>query len=104
MEVLYYRYILPNLVIIENDYNTIVKKIREGNAHQLSEGDTMYLGACRKGQKGDKLVTQPYSEELAPKRAFSLKPSYMRTILPLILLISVSFEGRTLGRECLDEI
>ena len=45
----------------------------------------MYLGACRKGQKGDKAVPQPNSEELAPKRAFSLKTSYMRTILPHVL-------------------
>lgn len=71
-----------DLVIIENDYNLISQKIKDGKAHLLSEGDTMYLGACRKGQKGDKLVAQPNSLELAPKRAFSLKPSYMRTILP----------------------
>lgn len=74
-----------DLVIIENDYRTIANKVKAGNAHLLSEGDTMYLGACRKGQKGDKLVPQPHSEELAPKRAFSLKPSYMRTILPLVI-------------------
>ena len=74
-----------DLVIIENDYKIIRQKIIDGNAHLLSEGDTMYLGACRKGQKGDKLVEQPHSKELAPKRAFSLKPSYMRTILPLVL-------------------
>lgn len=71
-----------DLIIIENDYNLIAQKIREGKAHLLSEGDTLYLGACRKGQKGDKLIPQPHSQELAPKRAFSLKPSYMRTILP----------------------
>ena len=74
-----------DLVIIENDYNLISQKIKDGNAHLLSEGDTMYLGACRKGQKGDKMVAQPNSKELAPKRAFSLKPSYMRTILPYVV-------------------
>lgn len=74
-----------DLLIIENDYNLISQKIKDGQAHLLSEGDTMYLGACRKGQKGDKAVPQPYSKELAPKRAFSLKPSYMRTILPHVL-------------------
>lgn len=70
-----------DLLIIRNDYNTIIEKIRRGEAHLLSEGDTEYLGACRKGQKGDKPVSQPFSETGAQKRAFSLKPSYMRTIL-----------------------
>lgn len=74
-----------DLLIIRHDYETIVAKIREGKAHELSEGDTMYLGACRKGQKGDALRKQPYSEIGAPKRAFSLKPAYMRTILRFVV-------------------
>lgn len=74
-----------DLLIIKQDYELIAKKIKEGNAHLLSEGDTVYLAACRKGQKGDKLQPQPFSTELAPKRAFSLKPAYMRTILNLVV-------------------
>lgn len=70
-----------DLIIIRNDYQTIISKINSGNAHQLSEGDTMYLGACRKGQKGDSLERQPFSEIGAQRRAWSLKPSYMRTLL-----------------------
>lgn len=70
-----------DLLIIRHDYETIVGKVRRGEAHLLSEGDTEYLGACRKGQKGDSLVAQPFSEIQAPKRAFSLKPSYMRCVL-----------------------
>jgi len=75
-----------DLLIMKQDYNKIVTKIRNGKAHELSEGDTQYLGACRKGQKGDKDVyyTLPdgsQSELPAPKRAFSLKTQYMRTIL-----------------------
>lgn len=73
-----------DLVIIRNDYNTIMSKINSGNAHLLSEGDTMYLGACRKGQKGDSLERQPFSETKAQRRAWSLKPSYMRTLLEYI--------------------
>lgn len=68
-------------LIIEQDYKVIYNKIHNGLAHTLSEGDTMYLGACRKGQKGDKEQQQPQSDILAKKRAFSLKPAYMRTIL-----------------------
>lgn len=74
-----------DLLIIRQDYHTIVEKIRRGEAHLLSEGDTMYLGACRKGQKGDSLMTQPNSDVGAPRRAFSLKMAYMRTVLQFVL-------------------
>lgn len=74
-----------DLLIIKNDYNTILTKIRNGEAHLLSEGDTVYLGACRKGQKGDALRSQPFSDIKAKGRAFSLKPAYMRTVLQYVL-------------------
>ncbi len=70
-----------DLILIKKDYETIAQKVRNGEAHLLSEGDTMYLGACRKGQKGDNPQSQPFSKLKANKRAFSLKPSYMRYIL-----------------------
>lgn len=74
-----------DLLIIRHDYEVIIDKIKRGEAHLLSEGDTMYLGACRKGQKGDSLMQQPYSPIGAPRRAFSLKMAYMRTILKYVL-------------------
>ena len=75
-----------DLLIMKQDYEKIVGKIRAGKAHELSEGDTTYLGACRKGQKGDTdvyyhLPDGTRSKFPAPKRAFSLKTQYMRTIL-----------------------
>lgn len=70
-----------DLLIIKQDYQTIAEKVRRGEAHLLSEGDTIYLGAARKGQRGDSPQPQPYSKEKANKRAFSLKPAYMRHIL-----------------------
>lgn len=70
-----------DLLVIKNDYETIADKVRRGEAHLLSEGDTLYLGACRKGQKGDAPQHQPFSEHKAARRAFSLKPAYMRYIL-----------------------
>ena len=73
-----------DLIIIRNDYKTIMSKINAGQAHLLSEGDTMYLGACRKGQRGDSLERQPFSDIGAPRRAWSLKPSYMRTLLEYV--------------------
>lgn len=74
-----------DLQIIQHDYEVIVNKIRRGEAHLLSEGDTMYLGACVKGAtKATNLVSQYNSDIKAQKRAFSLKASYMRTILDYI--------------------
>lgn len=70
-----------DLILIKKDYQTIADKVRRGEAHLLSEGDTLYLGACRKGQKGDSPQAQPNSDIKANKRAFSLKPAYMRYIL-----------------------
>lgn len=70
-----------DLMLINKDYQTIADKVRRGEAHLLSEGDTLYLGACRKGQKGDSQQAQPNSDIKASKRAFSLKPAYMRYIL-----------------------
>lgn len=73
-----------DLLMIKHDYEVIIEKIKQGKAHLLSEGDTEYLGACRKGQKGDSLRAQPCSPIGAPRRAFSLKTSYMRTVLQYI--------------------
>lgn len=75
-----------DLLIIRHDYEVIIDKIKQGKAHELSEGDTMYLGACRKGQKGDSLMKQPNNPDVdAPRRAFSLKMAYMRTVLDFVL-------------------
>ena len=55
---------------IKKDWNTIVNKIKAGKAHEISEGDTMYLGACTKGANSSDLTTQPCSEIKAMRRAF----------------------------------
>jgi len=72
-----------DLKVIEADWKLIQSKIKDGRAHELSEGDTFYLGACRKGAGGAKesLRKQPFSDLGAKARAFSLKPSYVNTIL-----------------------
>ncbi len=75
-----------DLLIIRHDYDVIIDKIKQGKAHELSEGDTMYLGACRKGQKGDSLMKQPNNPDIdAPRRAFCLKMAYMRTVLEYVI-------------------
>ena len=66
---------------IEKDWNTIIKKIREGKAHEISEGDTMYLGACTKGANASSVRKQPFSDILAKNRAFCFKNSYMTQLV-----------------------
>lgn len=73
-----------DLLIIRNDYQIIHDKIVKGLAHTITEGDTMYLAACRKGSKGTDVKKQYNSDILAPTRAFSLKSAYMRTILDFV--------------------
>jgi DNA mismatch repair protein MutH len=70
-------------VQIRRDWEAIQAKIRAGKAHELSEGDTFYLGACRKGSGGpnEKLRKQPFSEIPAKARAFSFKQGYVDFIL-----------------------
>lgn len=76
-------YSFPNadLEIIKKDWESIVNKIRNGKAHELSEGDTIYLGACTKGANKNQLRTQPFSNKLAMQRAYSLKQSYMTALV-----------------------
>lgn len=68
-------------LIILNDYETIISKIKSGNAHLISESDTFYLGACPKGANSKYKVPQPFSSIKAMKRAFCLKNSYMTQLL-----------------------
>lgn len=67
--------------IIKHDYEVIVEKIKAGKAHELSEGDTMYLGAAPKAATSKNRRKQPFSEELAKPRAFAFKNSYMTYVL-----------------------
>jgi DNA mismatch repair protein MutH len=69
-----------DLEIIRDDWESVVDKVRDGRAHRLSEGDTEYLAATVKGQKATDRRIQPYSDEPAKPRAFSLKASYMSTV------------------------
>ena len=70
-----------DLIIIERDWQTIIEKVRSGRAHEISEGDTMYLAACTKGADSSSVRQQPFSSIMAKQRAYSLKSSYMTQIL-----------------------
>ena len=67
--------------IIEHDFEIIVNKIKAGKAHELSESDTLYLGAATKAATSKDRREQPFSDELAKPRAFAFKNSYMTYVL-----------------------
>ena len=70
-----------DIKIIAHDFKVIVEKIRNGKAHELSEGDTLYLGAAPKAATSKDRRKQPFSDELAKPRAFAFKNSYMTYVL-----------------------
>ena len=77
---------VEDLIEIKNDWEKIQEKILLGKANEISEGDTMYLGACTKGANRDSSYrAQPFSDEKARQRAFSLKRSYVDSILEELL-------------------
>ena len=80
-EVALFTFPLEDLLIIKNDWQNIITKIREGKAHELSESDTLYLGACTKGANSNSLRAQPNSNILAMQRAYSLKTTYLTHVL-----------------------
>ncbi|MCP1144616.1 Sau3AI family type II restriction endonuclease [Lysinibacillus endophyticus] len=93
-----------DLPTIREDYYTIINKIKEGKAHQISESDTTYLAACTKGAgHGKDERKQPFSKELARQRAFSFKQKYMsvyfnavfntQTLEKLNMPVEVSFSA-----------
>lgn len=67
--------------IFNNDFEIIKGKVLEGKAHELSEGDTSYLGACTKARTSKDRTKQPFSDILPKPRAYSLKNAYMTGIL-----------------------
>ena len=66
---------------IEEDWNYIINKIKDGKAHEISEADTMYLGACSKGANANSLREQPFCDIPAMQRAFCFKNSYMTQLV-----------------------
>ncbi len=83
-----------DLEIIKKDWELIKQKISEGKAHELSEGDTFYLGACTKGANANSTRKQPFSDIQAKQRAFSLKQGYVNHIIASIANDSTAIYGK----------
>ena len=78
LKAILFQYPEADLIIIKDDWKKIVEKIRAGKAHELSEGDTLYLGACTKGATAaNSFREQPFSDIHAKQRAYCLKNKYM---------------------------
>lgn len=77
-----WKYPDEDLKVIKRDWEVINKKIKDGKAHELSEGDTFYLGACTKGSTALKSFrNQPFNKMKAKQRAYSLKQGYVNHII-----------------------
>ncbi len=83
-----------DLEIIKKDWELITKKISDGKAHELSEGDTFYLGACTKGANALSVRKQPFSEIPAKQRAYSFKQGYVNHIIASIANESKGIYGK----------
>ncbi len=100
-----FEYPEKDLIIIKQDWEKIIQKIKDGKAHELSEGDTLYLGACRKGAGGDKdLTNQPFNPQKANRRAFCFKQSYMTYILNNYVFAKEKEESLIKNSKSLEQV
>ncbi len=90
--------------VIRHDYYIIVSKIRAGKAHELSEGDTLYLGAAPKGATSKDRREQPFSDELAKPRAFAFKASYMTYVLNTYIVPGKNTYEPIIRNESVDSL
>lgn len=99
-----WRYPEEDLKVIRRDWEYINQKIRDGKAHELSEGDTFYLGACTKGSTASKSFReQPFNKEQAKQRAYSLKQGYVNHIIANIAREETEVYGKIIKQpELLD--
>jgi DNA mismatch repair protein MutH len=101
-----WQYPNEDLKIIKRDWEFINQKIKDGKAHELSEGDTFYLGACTKGSTALKSFRdQPFNKEQAKQRAYSLKQGYVNHIIANIAQEETAVYGKIIERpEILEEV
>ena len=101
-----WQYPNEDLKIIKQDWEFINQKIKDGKAHELSEGDTFYLGACTKGSTALKSFRdQPFNEKKAKQRAYSLKQGYVNHIIANIAQEETAVYGKIIEQpEILEKV
>ena len=87
--------------IIQDDWNKLHWKMVHGLAHEISEGDTLYLGACSKGSKAGAEKRKQFLPEAprAQQRAYSIKSKYLNTIILESLLHPEMCNGVYISEE-----
>jgi len=94
-----------DIKIFMDDWNVIHEKIVKGLAHELSEGDTLYLAACVKGAKGRaNKKSQKVGNILADQRAYSIKSTYLNHIVVDSLSHPEMIDGLTMTPQNLKAI
>jgi hypothetical protein len=68
------------VILFKRDWEVIQGYVKEGRAHELSEGLTPLLGACTKSSDANKRVKQRFGEFVAKPRAFALKQAFVTEI------------------------
>lgn len=94
-----WKFTSTDLEIIKQDWEKIKLKITQGKAHELSEGDTYYLGACTKGANALSVRKQPFSEIPAKQRAYSFKQGYVNHIIASIANEPSEIYGKLIPSE-----
>jgi len=95
--------------IILEDYRTITRYIEKGEADQLSEGLTLYLGACTKGASAEKSWRYQYypsnngKQKRARSRAYCFKRNYMDFVLHQHIGVKADTEALIKSPAVLDE-
>ena len=69
-----------DVALFKRDWEVIQSYVREGRAHELSEGLTPLLGACTKSSDSRKTVKQRVGQVEAKPRAFALKQAFVTEI------------------------
>lgn len=95
-----------DLKIIRDDWEKLHWKMTHGLAHEISEGDTFYLGACPKGSKSGAEMRRQLKEG-APKaqqRAYCIKSKYLNTVIYESLLHPEMHNNLYLSKSQLDKI
>lgn len=92
-----------DILQIKKDWELIKTKVKNGEAHLISGGDTEFLEASTTGSRNQKSVKQPNSEIIAKPRRFALKPRYMSSVLNQMYFNNIILEGEV-DMELLDNL
>lgn len=69
------------LGIFEADWLSVRERVRRGRAEDVSESHGIALVAATKGPGGPPAMRQPYSDVLARRRSWALRPAFVGSIL-----------------------